>query len=252
MAYTVRLDAFEGPLDLLLHLIEKDQLDIQDIPIASITAQYFEYLETMKQMDLEVTSEFLVMASTLLAIKTHTLLPKPELISENAEEEPDPRQQLVQRLLEYKQYKEAAMCLKERQQVQGRVFTRPNSLEMYQHLIRPPEPLAGIDFNELLKALQAVLERAVKVIPPKVRAEEIKIQDKIGHILRRLVLYPKGMPFRAAFSKNASRAEIIVTFLALLELLRMGQVELEQKDRNAEIMILPAKGEFTEYDGVIS
>ncbi|MBM7854682.1 segregation and condensation protein A [Desulfohalotomaculum tongense] len=253
MAYTVRLPAFEGPLDLLLHLIEKNQLEIENIPIASITAQYLEYLDTMKELDLEVTSEFLVMASTLLAIKARTLLPKPKPDNEGQEEEgPDPREELVQRLLEYKRFKEAAVFLKERQQVHGRVYTRPNSIEMYQSLLPCPEPLAGVDMPKLLDALRQVLKRAVKVEPPKVRAAEIRVQDKMAQVTRKLVLYPKGMPFTSAFSKNASRGEIVVTFLAILELLRLRQVELIQNGHFAEIIILPAKGDNSEHDGTVS
>lgn len=252
MTYTVRLDTFEGPLDLLLHLIEKNQLDIQDIPIASITNQYLDYLKIMKEIDLEITSEFLVMAATLLAIKARMLLPLPEQPSINEELGPDPREELVQRLTEYKQYKEAAICLKERQQVHGRVYTRPNTLEMYQAIMKPPEPLAGVDFFALLEALQKVLDRAVKVTPPTVRASEIRVKDKIGYILRRLVLHPHGMGFYAMFSKDASRGEIVVAFLALLELLRMGQVELHQPDKFSEIIILPAKGDCSEHDGAVS
>ncbi|MTI79361.1 MAG: segregation/condensation protein A [Firmicutes bacterium] len=253
MAYTVRLPVFEGPMDLLLHLIEKNQVNIQDIPIASITEQYLEYLNTMKELDLEITSEFLVMASTLLAIKARTLLPKQRETDEedNDEQGPDPREELVKRLLEYKKYKEAAGFLKERQQVHGKIYTRPNSMDMYQSLMTVPEPLAGVDMPILLEALQKVLNRATKVEPPKVKAVEIRVQDKIAQVTRRLVLYPKGMPFTSAFGKDASRAEIVVTFLAVLELLRVGQVELVQNYRFKEIIILPAKGEDSN-DGVVS
>jgi segregation and condensation protein A len=253
MPYTVRLAAFEGPMDLLLHLIEKNEMDIMDIPIASITAQYMEYLDTMRELDLEVTSDFLVMASTLLAIKARTLLPKPQPAEDGTEEEgPDPREELVQRLLEYKQFKEAALFLKDQQQVHGNVYTRPNNFEMYQHLIRPVEPLAGIDMPRLLEALQGVLKRVVHVEPPQVRAEEIRVQDKIAHVLRKMVLYPEGIPFSSAFTKSASRAEVIVTFLAILELLHMGQVALKQSEPFAEIIIKPAEGGNAEDDGIVS
>ncbi|MBO8137909.1 MAG: segregation/condensation protein A [Desulfotomaculum sp.] len=253
MAYTVRLPLFEGPLDLLLHLIEKNELEIQDIPIASITEQYMEYLKTMKELDLEVTSEFLVMAATLLAIKARTLLPKQNTGGQESDEEgPDPKEELVQRLIEYKKFKEAAVYLKERQREQGRVYTRPNSLEMYQSMFPSPNPLAGVDLPKLLNALQEVLKRAVEVEPPKVKASEIRVQDKMAQVNRKLVLYPRGMPFTHAFSKNASRAEIVVTFMAILELLRLGQVELIQKEHFAEIIILPAKGDMSKDDGIVS
>ncbi|MEG6616278.1 segregation/condensation protein A [Peptococcaceae bacterium 1198_IL3148] len=253
MPYTVRLATFEGPMDLLLHLIEKNEMDIMDIPIASITAQYMEYLDTMRELDLEVTSDFLVMASTLLAIKARSLLPKPQLTEDGTEEEgPDPREELVQRLLEYKQFKEAAHYLKNQQQAQGQVYTRPNNFEMYQYLMRPMEPLAGVDMQSLLEALQGVLKRAVQVEPPQVRAEEIRVQDKIAHVLRKMVLFPEGIPFSAAFGKNASRSEIIVTFLAILELLHMGQVALRQREPFGEIIIKPAEGGNSEDDGLVS
>ncbi len=252
MAYTVQLEAFEGPLDLLLHLIKKNQVDIQDIPIAAITKQYMDYLDTMRELDLELTSEFLVMAATLLAIKAKTLLPKPALDEEPEDEEVDPRQELVQRLLEYKKYKEAAQFLKERQQIHGKIYTKQNNIEMYQALFRRSQPLAGVDFYCLIDALQQVLKRAEKVQPPVVRAEEIKIEDQMAHVLRRLVRHPHGLPFNAAFARQASRAEVVVTFLAILELFHLGQIQLIQKEQFAEILILPVKGEEVLHDSNVS
>lgn len=252
MAYTVRLKAFEGPLDLLLHLIEKEQLDIQDIPIASITAQYLEYLDTLRELDLEVTSEFLVMAATLLAIKARTLLPKPALDEKLSEEESDPRQELVQRLLEYKRFKEAALFLKERQQVHGKIYTKENNIEMYQALFCPPKPLAGVDIFTLIDALQQVLKRAAQVKPPVVRAAEISVEDKMAEVLRCLVLHPKGMTFQSVFAQKACKAEIAVTFFAILELLHQGKVELIQQQQFAEIVILPVKGEGIQHGSNVS
>jgi segregation and condensation protein A len=252
MSYTVRLETFEGPLDLLLHLIEKDEMDIQDISISTITAQYLTYLQTLRELDLEVTSDFLVMASTLLAIKARTLLPRPETSPGEGEEQgPDPREELVQRLLEYKQFKEAAQYLKEQQQVQGRVYTRPNSMELYQHQW-PVQPLVGLDAQKLLQALKWVLNRAEVVEPPQVKAAEIRVQDMIAQVLRRLVLYPEGMPFDTIFSRQSSRGEIVVTFLAVLELLHMGQVQLMQRAPFAEIIIKPAEGEALGDGSIVS
>lgn len=252
MSYTIRLKTFEGPLDLLLHLIEKDEMDIQDISVSSITTQYLTYLQTLRELDLEVTSDFLVMASTLLAIKARTLLPRPEVTPGVGEEQgPDPREELVQRLLEYKQFKEAAQFLKEQQQIQGRVYTRPNSIELYQHQW-PIPPLVGLDAQRLLEALQRVLNRVDSVEPPPIKAAEIKVQDMIAQVLRRLVLYPQGMLFDQIFSRQSSRGEIVVTFLAVLELLHTGQVQLIQRAPFAEIIIKPAEGEFLEDGSIVS
>lgn len=252
MAYTVRLETFEGPLDLLLHLIEKEKVDIEDISISSITAQYLAYLQTMRELDLEIASDFLVMASTLLAIKARTLLPSPSVARQDGEEAgPDPRQELVQRLVEYKKFKEAAQYLKEKQQIQGKIYTRPNSMALYQHQW-PVHPPVGLNVQKLLEALQRLLDRAERVSPPQIKAAEIRLQDMMARVLRKLVLFPQGLPFDQIFSRRASRGEIVVTFLGLLELLHMGRVQLIQRAPFAEIIIKPAEGEFLEDGSVVS
>lgn len=237
MSYAVKLPVFEGPLDLLLHLIEKNELDIYDIPMATVTGQYLDYLATMRQMDLEVTSEFLVMASTLLAIKARMLLPKPKQ-EDLAEDGPDPRQELVARLLEYKRFKEVAAFLQKCQQEQGRVYTRPNTVELYQDLFRPLTPLQGVSMEALAGALSKVIKRAgIRSIPEEITREELRVPDKMREVLCRLVLYPKGLPFSKIFAVGSSRGEIVVTFLAVLELLRLGQVTAEQPGLFEEIIL---------------
>ncbi|MCD5407203.1 MAG: segregation/condensation protein A [Desulfotomaculum sp.] len=244
MVYTVRLNDFEGPLDLLLHLIAKDELDIRDIPMVSITNQYIEHLNNMKEFNLEITSEFVMMAATLLAIKARTLLPVKKDSQEHCRDEQeqlDPRQELVQRLLEYKQFKVVAEFLKERQNISGKVFTRNNKIELYQSLFHPVAPLTGIDILQLVNALQQVLKRVTKVELPKIAARELKVTDQMTSILRRLLLYPDGILFGAIFREQITRIKIVVSFLAILELLRTGQIEIKQDQQFAEIMILPIK-----------
>lgn len=252
MSYTVRLKSFEGPLDLLLHLIEQDEMDIEDISISSITAQYLDYLATLRELDLEVTSDFLVMASTLLAIKTRSLLPRPAGDrDDDLEQESDPREELIQRLREYKKFKEVAHYLQHQQEVQGRVYTRPNKMELYQHQW-PVKPLVGLDAHQLLGALRRVLDRTTSGAPPQIKAAEIKVQDMMSRVLRKLVLYPAGIYFDQIFSCRSSPGEIVVTFLAVLELLHRGQVQLIQGAPFAEIVIKPAEGDFIEDGSIVS
>jgi len=243
--YSVKLSSFEGPLDLLLHLIDKDQINIYDIPIAQITSQYLAYLDAMQSLDMDVASEFLVMAATLISIKARMLLPRPAKNSETGEEEgPDPREELVLRLLEYRRFKEAASYLKTRERQVGKVYARNNSVEMYQHLFKPREPLGGLTLNKLLQALQGVLTRAGAnlSIPGEITREEIQVPEKMRQLLAMLVLYPRGLSFSQVFAGNSSRAEMIVTFLAVLELLKLGQIRAEQPEAFGEIMIYRCTG----------
>ena len=164
MAYQIRLEGFEGPFDLLFHLIEKNEVDIYDIPIAKITEQYIEYIEAMQMFDLDVASEFLVMAANLLSIKARMLLPKPppeEQDPDTDAEDYDPRDELVEKLLEYKKYKLAAGYLQEKETYMGKVYTRPNEPEMFAHLFREENPLQGVSMDSIMEALQEVLRRAV-------------------------------------------------------------------------------------------
>ncbi|AEG61185.1 segregation and condensation protein A [Desulforamulus ruminis] len=237
--YAVKLSAFEGPLDLLLHLIDKDQVNIYDIPIAQITSQYLTYLGQMEQLDMDVASEFLVMAATLLSIKARMLLPRSGGPEAETEDGPDPREELVLRLLEYRKFKEVASYLRTQERQVGRIYVRNNSIEMYQHLFKPKDPLGGLSMDNLFQALQKVLQRAgVQLsIPGEITREEIQVPDKMRQLQAMLVLYPQGLSFSKIFQGESNRTEIIVTFLAILELLRMGQIRAVQQEPGGDIII---------------
>ncbi|MFA5975668.1 MAG: segregation/condensation protein A [Elusimicrobiota bacterium] len=216
----VRLENFEGPLDLLLYLIRKDDLSISDIPIAQITQEYLAYLDLMKDLNLENAGEFLVMASTLLQIKAQMLLPSPE----SAEDEgPDPRSELINKLLEYQQYKEAASILSGYNEKAKDTFYRT-----------APPPLGEDDFVlkasvfDLLNAFKRVLEQAPREVGQILR-EEIPLEVKIREILD-LLTEQTSVAFEELFSKAHRRIDLIVTFLALLELIRLKQVTARQAD----------------------
>ncbi|MEW6063647.1 chromosome segregation and condensation protein ScpA [Desulforamulus profundi] len=248
MSYEVKLSAFEGPLDLLLHLIDKDQINIYDIPIAQITSQYLAYIEQMQGLDMDVASEFLVMAATLVSIKARMLLPRSSGKQEAAEEGPDPREELVQRLLEYRKFKEVASYLKDREKQAGKVYTRNNSIELYQHLFKPQDPLGGITMETLLQSLRQALQRAGAglFIPEEITREEIQVPEKMRQLMAMLLLYPQGMPFSRLFNERGERTEIIVTFLAVLELLKSGQITAIQTETFGEITILRRAQDLTE------
>lgn len=241
MGYQIRLENFEGPFDLLFHLIDKNEVDIYDIPIAQIAEQYVAYIATLQDLDLEVASEFLVMAANLLAIKARTLLPKaPKMDNVEQEELFDPRDELVERLLEYKKFKQVAEHLKAREAQQERIYIRPNEEDMFSHFFQEENPLEGLQVFDLIDALQKVLQRA-EVEPdqmPKMAREEFSIRDKMREINRRLVFATEGIPFSDLFMrKNVTRVEIVVTFLALLELIKLRKVKVQQKTSFDEIIV---------------
>jgi len=237
MAYNVSLPVFEGPLDLLLHLIDKAQLDIYDIPIAMIAEQYLSYIRSMQHLDMEIASEFLVMAATLLQIKSRMLLPQPPKLSELQEAEDadyDPRQELVQRLIEYRQFKQAAGELAVQQRLQMKVFSR-------QPLRGPwndqPLPLEGLSLDDLFTAFIAVLQGQEEV-PAMIEREEYTVKDKMQEILRRVrIKADNGLHFSTLFGYKSSRSEKITSFLALLELMRMRLIIVRQTGRFGEIML---------------
>lgn len=238
MSYKISLPIFEGPFDLLFHLIEKNEVDIYDIPIAHITAQYLDYIQTMQKMDLDVASEFLVMAANLVAIKAKMLLPKPPKEIPEQESEVDPRDELVERLLEYKKFKYVADHLKEREKSWERVYTRPNEDEMYLQFFSEENPLEGIEMVNLLDALKDVLDRLdEKEFVGEVHREEFSIRDKMKEINRRLVFQPNGIVFKELFRGRTTRVEVVVTFLALLELIKLRKIQVYQSKLFGEIMI---------------
>jgi segregation and condensation protein A len=239
MAIHYKLEIFEGPLDLLLHLIEKAEIDIYDIPISEITDQFLDYLETMRTLDLEPMSEFLVMAATLLSIKSRMLLPKPPKTEEDEfEEEEDPREELVQRLLEYRKYKEIAEQLREMELARSQIYTRPpQDLSSY-----VPEwtenPLRGILPADLFTVFHQLLKKAEKRnAVAKIRRDEISLKDRIQEIQKLLVSSEGVVRFSALFAER-SREQIVVTFLAILELMKRKIIACYQDHLFDEILIV--------------
>jgi len=248
LAYQIKLEVFEGPFDLLFHLIEKNEVDIYDIPIARITQQYVEYITAMQMLDLEVASEFLVMAATLLAIKAKMLLPKPpQSEEETADEDYDPRDELVEKLLEYRKFKVMADYLKEKETAMNKVYTRSNEQEMFIHLFSEENPLEGISMQSLLEALRQVLDRVVEQeIVGEIPREEVTVRDKVEEIIRRLFFQPQGIAFMDLFRPRVTRVEVIVTFLAILELIKTGKIMAFQSKAFADIMIYSREQEAAE------
>jgi len=230
--YEVKLERFEGPLDLLLHLIQRDEIDIYDIPIARITQQYLTYIELMRLLDLDVAGEFLVMAATLMRIKAKMLLPTPP---PGEEEEIDPRDELVQRLLEYRQFKEASSTLKTREEHRRLEYERgmvPGDEEA------GPLPLAPATLFHLLDALNRVLARLPARTVMELEGEAYDIEEKIERIHNRVRVAGK-LSFETLLGECRSRLEMIVTFLALLELLKMNLLSAIQEGNFGEIVLAP-------------
>lgn len=229
--YTVKLEAFEGPMDLLMHLIEKNKIDIYDIPMAALTEQYMEYLSLFKEFNMDIASEFIVMAATLLQIKSRMMLPKPP--KEEAEEEEDPRRELVERILEYRRFKEVTSVLNSMAEQQERCFARePQHLPIRQ---LPPE---NIPIEALLEAFRTAMEVRQELSIPKaiVAREEYSIQDKMEEILLLLQHSAGKIAFSRLFHAG-TKPELIALFLALLELIRMKTVCVRQGDLFTEIYI---------------
>jgi len=220
--YTFRLEGFEGPLDLLLHLIQKNELDIFNIPIALVTEQYLEYLQLMKVVNLDVAGEYLLMASTLLHIKSKMLLPKS---LEGEEEEEDPRAELVRRLLEYQQYKQAAGALEKRPMLDRDVFIRLMAPELEEV---PEEERIEVNLFELLEAFRQVLERVKLESVHEVILEHLSVEDKIQEILTLLGRENRSMAFHRLFPEQASRRVVVITLLAILELVKMKRIRIFQ------------------------
>lgn len=232
--YPVRLDNFEGPLDLLVHLIRRHEIDIYDIPIALITEQYLEYLELMQELDLDVAGEFLVMAATLIQIKARMLVPRPEA-AEEEEDAGDPRDALVQRLLEHEKYKAAAELLHERQTERSAQWTRPDS-RVADIAGQPIEREIEVDLFSLLQAFQAVMARARERRPLELPEELVSIERRIEQLNARLS-ETEACGFEDLFEGDRSRSELVTTFLALLEMVRLKLVRLFQSGPFAPIRV---------------
>jgi segregation and condensation protein A len=234
MTYKVKLDVFEGPLDLLLYLIQKEEVDIYDIPIAKITDQYLEYLELMQLMDLNIAGEFLVMAATLMHIKSKMLLPPDENQEEAVEE--DPRAELVKRLLEYKKFKEAAAELATKESSQKHFFARVGSGIKVDELEKPDEFFEASLFD-LITAFTKVLKDIPKEVFYKVVKDEYTVSEKIHDILH-LLVERNTMLFTELFRTGRNKFEIVTIFLALLELIKMKEVIVRQPAQFGEIEII--------------
>ncbi len=229
--YKIKIDAFEGPMDLLMHLIEKNKIDIYDIPIAELTRQYLAYLDRFREFNMEIASSFLVMAATLLQIKSRMMLPKPEKPADEAEE--DPRFELVQRILEYRKFKQVSTVLGDMAGIQERFVSRePMDLPVH-HL-----PPGNLSLRMLVEAFHTVLSVKEELSIPKalVTPETFSIKDKMADILSLLERSRGRLLFSEAF-ETGTRSELIVTFLALLELMKLKTVTVKQQRAFAEIYI---------------
>lgn len=235
LPYQVRIENFEGPLDLLLHLIKKNEINIYDIPIALIAQQYLEYLEAMKDLNLNVAGEFLVMAATLLQIKSKMLLPADDT-TDDEEDGPDPREELVRRLLEYKQYKDAAQRLDGQEKMWREIFSRD--------VVAPPEAepetdetlLENVSLFDLVDALQGILNRnpgkkLIEIIP-----DNLTVRERMNVILE-LLEGKESVSFAGLFEESCHRLVVIVTFLALLELIRLRVARVFQGETFGPILV---------------
>lgn len=236
MAYEVRLEHFEGPLDLLLHLIRQNEMDIYDIPVAEITAQYLAILDEVKNLNLDVAGEFLLMAATLLHIKSRLLLP--QAVEEEAEEEEeDPRAELVRRLLEYQKYKEAATGLDAFPLLDRDVFAR--SLSEADAPAAEENLFEAVGLYELAEAFRALLREHPEETMHEVNQERLSVTERVNRILF-LLSGRDSLGFGDLFGERPDRHEIVVTFLAMLELVKMRLVRLMQNSRHGAIWIFPA------------
>ena len=247
--YKVELEVFEGPLDLLLYLIRKDEVDIYDIPIERITTQYMEYLNLMRMLDLNIAGEFIVMAATLMMIKSRMLLPEDEREDlPDEEDEIDPRWELVRQLVEYKKFKDAASHLQERETFQENAFQHGGGV-----ILEPDDQglvLQDISVFDLISAFHEVLKRAAEEELGEIFAERFTVAEKIDAILER-VASGESVGFTELFDRMTSRQEIVCTFLALLELIRLRQVNVKQKRRFEEIAIQAVEKPVESGDGVL-
>ena len=243
--YSIKVPVFEGPLDLLLHLIKDNKIDIYDIPIAIITHQYLQYIEVMKELNLEIAGDFLVMASTLVHIKSKMLLPVTE--ESPAEDMEDPRLELVQRLLEYQTFKDAALGLREREEEWINVFRRePEKIEEEETGESEEPYLFDINLFDLLGAFKNIIDKApVEIV--QISRETLTVKDKISLIME-ILENRETIRFEELFREDRTRAELIVTFVAILELIRLGLARaFQEKDFSNIWIINPQKKEPLTY-----
>lgn len=242
MSVLYKLETFEGPLDLLLHLIDKAEIDIHEVSISEITIQYMDYLYAMQELELEVTSEFLVMAATLLAMKSKQLLPKPPVFEEEdysewEDYELDPRDELIQKLIEYRKYKQIAEQLRDKELERSLVYSRePEDMTPYLKN-KEVNPVEGLHVSDLIRAFQKALRRAARRnIIATVHRDEISVKDRINDIVQVLRKF-ETVRFSKLIRTNMNRHEIVVTFLAILELMKMKHIHCFQHELFEDIVI---------------
>ncbi len=254
MSYKLKLEIFEGPLDLLLYLIKKDQINIYDIPIAQVTQQYMEYLEMLKMMDLDVVGDFLVMAATLLQIKSRMLLPPDP--NAQPEEEEDPRDELVRRLLEYKKFKEIAEELKNKETMRQDLFARVINVERSKEMKEDAkETYFEVSLFDLIAAFSKILKNVPKDVFYEVIKDEHTVEQKIHDLLHMLLAKPRIL-LTELFGRARNKMEVVVTFMAILELIRLKEILVVQARvfgdievvRNKE-NIVPAQASEEEAEG---
>ena len=234
--YKVQFEVFEGPLDLLLYLVKKEEVDIYEVNLTKIATQFVEYIDVMRQLDLEVAGEFLVMASTLVYIKSRELLPVDQQVQAEGEEEgEDPRWELIRQLVEYKKFKDAAAQLQEREVEQEKIFPRLPARPEFVSAVPVQKP--DVSLFDLLNAVSAVLKRFQKREEQRdIYEDKWSVSEKI-EFLRRLLTEHSPLKFSELFAHTTSRSEVVVTFLALLELIRLKQLAVSQSEPFSEIEI---------------
>lgn len=235
--YKVSLQAFEGPLELLLHLIRENQIDIYDIPIVKVTEQYLAYLSMMSSLDLDIAGEWLVMAATLTEIKSRMLLPK-EVSPSSEEDQTDPRLELVERLIEYERIKSAADIFREHETQRSKVFARGTEIDID---LKPRISLEGITTDDLLHALQAILSDMGEEEVTTIQRRKVSLRLRIQELWNKINKSGQLM-FHNLFEDDRDRVDVVITFLALLELLKMRRIKAKQKTTFAEIEIIALAG----------
>jgi segregation and condensation protein A len=236
--YAIKLDIFEGPLDLLLYLIKKNEIDIYNIPVALVTEQYLQYLKIIKSLNLDLAGEYLVMASTLIHIKSRMLLPVPEEPTDEEAEE-DPRAELVKQLLEYQSFKEAAADLQKRPLLERDVFTRSAPITDESEKANEDDELMEVSIFELIEAFHRLVLRTDKKELLEIDLEKISITDIINDVMERLTR-EKNLTFEELLGEKIDRRRIIYTFLAILELIKMKMVKAYQTSAFGVIRVFPA------------
>lgn len=243
MEYKITLNNFEGPLDLLFHLIEKNEIDIYDIPIVLITNQYIEYLDSMEILDMDIASEFLVMASTLIEIKSKMLLPKKIIDDDGNIIDEDPREFLVSKLIEYKKFKNISIFLKDRESIFGGIYFKSQD-DLSDYIVKEKIVFEenSLDKDLLIEAVKRLLKNAQKIdgnrkkFFRKISRDKFTVEDKINYI-KDIIKTTNNLDFESLIEDEKSKSEIIVTFLAVLELLKLKEITIEQKENFDKINI---------------